>query len=356
MNDSAKAGQLFERLDTNHDGKISGEETAGEQGKRFLRVFDGNGDGIVTREEAGTGASPSRAPATRPPDSKGKAKAASKSEPRGDSALTQPKTFPSAALKSDVSYTLYLPPSYTRESQRRYPVVFWLHGGGGGPGDCWKFVEVTHAAIKAGNCPELIVVGVDGRSRGGARVGSQYSDWKDGSLPMETVILKELLPHIDTTYRTLGTREGRALEGFSMGGHGALHLAFRHPDLFGAVTALGPALIMPGDGSNRVQEVYQNGAYKGDEAYWRLHDPLSIAEKNPAALRGKLRIRLITGEVEGNFTHHRTIELSQKLKSLGIENEFIRPGETGHNYPKYYEAMPDASKFYAKAFGRPAPR
>ncbi|MBI3880864.1 MAG: alpha/beta fold hydrolase [Verrucomicrobia bacterium] len=352
-NDAGKAEQLFRRLDKNNDGKIAGDEAASEPGKKFVRMFDKNGDGIVTLAEIGGGspASPS------PQSDAGKAKSAAPraESQRGDSALLQSKSFQSAALKGEVSYTLYLPPGYENDKQRRFPVVFWLHGGGGTPRDCWKFVEVTDAAIKVGHCPEMLIVGVDGRSRGGARTGSQYSDWKDGSLPMETVIIKELLPHIDQTCRTLGTREGRSLEGFSMGGHGALHLAFRHPDLFGAVTALGPALIMPGDGGNRVQEVYQNGAYKGDEAYWRAHDPLTLAEKNPVALKGKMFIRLITGEVEGNFTHRRTVELSAKLKSLGIEHEFIRPGETGHNYVKYYEAMPDAPKFYAKAFGQPAP-
>jgi len=275
---------------------------------------------------------------------------------RGDSALTQQKTFLSQALKGEVIYTIYTPPSYDREKDRRYPVVFWLHGGGGSPRDLWKFVEVTDASIKANQCPEMLVVGVDGRSRGGARVGSQYSNWKDGSLPMETVIIEELLPHIDQTYRTLGTREGRALEGFSIGGHGALHLAFRHADLFGAVTAIGPALIMPGDGGNRVQEVYNTGAYKGDEAYWREHDPLTLAEKKAAALRGKLFIRLITGEVEGNFTHRRTVELSQALRRLKIEHEFVRPGETGHNYVKVYEAMPKGYEFYGKAFGKLTPK
>lgn len=351
--DSGLAEQLFRRLDANGDGRIDGAEAASEPGRRFLRRFDKNGDGVVNGEEIGgeSSASPT------PPADAGKAKSVTvgAESQRGGSALLQSESFQSKALKGPVNYTLYLPPSYMSESQHRYPVVFWLHGGGGGPGDCWKFVEVTDAAIKAGNCPEMLVVGLDGGSRGAGRVGSQYSDWKDGSLPMETVIVKELLSHIDATYRTLATREGRALEGFSMGGHGALHLAFRHPDLFGATTALGPALIMPGDGGNRVQEVYQNGAYKGDEAYWRQHDPLTIAEKDPAALRGKLRIRLITGEAEGNFTHRRTVELSEKLKALRIEHDFIRPGETGHNYVKYYAAMPDAPKFYAKVFGEPAP-
>ena len=59
----------------------------------------------------------------------------------------------------------------------------------------------------------------------------------------------------------------------------------------------------------------------------------------------------------GNFlalaARHRVVGLAwHGLKSLGIEHEFIRPGETGHNYVKYYEAMPDAPKFYAKAFAQ----
>lgn len=265
---------------------------------------------------------------------------------------TTAKTFRSDTLKGEVSYVIYLPPSYDKEKERRYPVVYWLHGGGGRPQDCRKFAEVIDAAIRAGKCPAMLIVGVDGRGRGGASVGSQYSDWKDGSLPMENVIIKDLVPHIDKTYRTLGTREGRALEGFSMGGHGALHLAFKHADLFGAVTALGPALIEPNSGAKNVERVYQEGAYKGDEAYWRAHDPLTLAEKHAAALRDKMFIRLITGEVEGNFTHRRTVQLSEKLKTLKIEHDFVRPGETGHNYVKVYEAMPMGHEFYVKAFAK----
>ncbi len=269
---------------------------------------------------------------------------------------TTAKTLRSDTIKGDVSYVIYLPPSYDKEKDRRYPVVYWLHGGRGSQRDCGKFVEVTDKAIRDGTCPEMIIVGVNGLGGSNEFPGSQYSDWKDGSLPMESVIVKDLLPHIDKTYRTLGTREGRALEGFSMGGHGALHLAFRHPDLFGVVTAIGPALIVPGDGGNRVQWVYEKGAYKGDKEYWLAHDPLTVAEKNAGRIRGKMFIRLITGEVEGNFTHRRTVELGKALEKLKIEHEFVRPGETGHNYAKVYEAMPKGYEFYAKAFGKLTPK
>ncbi len=274
----------------------------------------------------------------------------------GAAEKTTAKTFRSDTIKGDVSYVIYLPPSYDKDKDRRYPVVFWLHGGRGSQRDCGKFVEVTDQAIRAGKCPEMLIVGVNGLGGSKEFPGSQYSDWKDGSLPMESVLVKDLLPHLDKTYRTLGTRESRAVEGFSMGGHGALHLAFRHPDQFGVVTAIGPALIRPGDGGQRVQWVYEKGAYKGDQAYWRTHDPLTVAEKDAEKIRGKLFIRLITGEVEGNFTHRRTVELSKTLEKLKIEHEFVRPGETGHNYVKVYEAMPKGYEFYGKAFGKLTPK
>ncbi len=270
-----------------------------------------------------------------------------KSEPAG----MKYRTFKSKTIDAEVSYLIYLPPGYNKDKDRRYPVVYWLHGGRGSQRDCGKFVEVTDKAIRDGKCPEILIVGVNGLGGSNEFPGSQFSDWKDGSLPMESVIVKDLLPHIDKSYSTLGTREGRALEGFSMGGHGALHLAFRHPDLFGVVTAIGPALIMPGDGGNRVQWVYEKGAYKGDKEYWLAHDPLTVVEKNAEKIRGKMFIRLITGEVEGNFTHRRTVELSEKLKTLKMEHDFVRPSETGHNYVKVYDAMPKGYEFYMKAFG-----
>jgi endo-1,4-beta-xylanase len=260
-------------------------------------------------------------------------------------------TFYSGSTGKEVSYAIYLPPGYETDTGRRYPVVFWLHGGRGTQRDAGKFTGIVDAAIRAGKCPAMIIVGVNGL--GGRRqgfTGSQYADYKDGSLPMESVIINDLLPHIDQSYRTLGNREGRALEGFSMGGAGALHLSFRHPRLFIATTAIGPALIAP-EGGGIVARVYQEGAYKGDEAYWRNYDPETVAETKAGSIRERLFIRLISGEAENSFTYKRTRELSKTLDDLDIEHEFIRPGATGHNYAKVYDAMPQGYEFYTKVFG-----
>ena len=91
----------------------------------------------------------------------------------------------------------------------------------------------------AGKIPEMIVVLVNGMK------DSFYNDSPDGKWPIESVIIKELIPHIDKTYRTLAHRETRAIEGYSMGSYGAAHLGFKYPELFGIVGVNAGALIIP---------------------------------------------------------------------------------------------------------------
>jgi enterochelin esterase-like enzyme len=140
-------------------------------------------------------------------------------------------TFDSDAAKGKVSYHIYKPASYDREGQRRLPVVYWLHGSGGGLAGLAKVAAYFDAAIEAGKTPPCFVVFVNGFVEG------MYDDWKDGSAPIETMIVKELVPHIDATYRTIATREGRLLDGYSMGGYGAARLGFKYHDLFRAVAS-----------------------------------------------------------------------------------------------------------------------
>ena len=66
-------------------------------------------------------------------------------------------------------------------------------------------------------------------------VSSFYRDAANGELPVESVIIKDLIPHVDQTYRTLAEHSGRVIEGYSMGGYGSAHLGFKYPGLFGTV-------------------------------------------------------------------------------------------------------------------------
>lgn len=142
-------------------------------------------------------------------------------------------TFESAAAKATVSYHLFTPAAYEREPERRFPVVYWLHGSGGGLPGIPQVAARFARAIEAGKTPPCLVVFVNGMPDG------MYVDWKDGSAPLETVIVRELVPLVDVSYRTVAGREGRLLDGYSMGGYGAARLGFKHPGLFRAVSIMG---------------------------------------------------------------------------------------------------------------------
>ena len=78
----------------------------------------------------------------------------------------------------------------------------------------------------------MIAVLVEGLPGGG------FMDSADGKTPIESVIMKDEIPYIDSHYRTLPKREARALEGLSMGGGGAFHLAFKYPEMFGMINGM----------------------------------------------------------------------------------------------------------------------
>ena len=119
-------------------------------------------------------------------------------------AVTAPRVthhvFRSAAAKADVSYHLYRPATYEANPARRFPVVYWLHGSGGGQKGIPTIARLFDNAIEAGKLPPCLVVFVNGLPMG------MYVDWADGSAPVESMIIKDLIPHIDATQRTLATR------------------------------------------------------------------------------------------------------------------------------------------------------
>ncbi len=136
--------------------------------------------------------------------------------------------FTSPSMKIPVGYCIYLPPSYAKETKRRFPAIYYLHGGR--PGSETKSVRLAEpidAAIRAGKAEPMIYVFVNGGAV------SHYNYPQENSLG-EDVFIKELIPHIDKTYRTIAARSGRGLEGFSQGGRGTTRIMFRHPHLFGS--------------------------------------------------------------------------------------------------------------------------
>jgi poly(3-hydroxybutyrate) depolymerase len=260
-------------------------------------------------------------------------------------------TFESDAAKGKVSYHIYKPAAYDREGQRRFPVVYWLHGSGGGLAGLAKVAAYFDAAIEAGKTPPCFVVFVNGLVEG------MYVDWKDGSAPIETMIVKELVPHIDAMYRTIATREGRLLDGYSMGGYGAARLGFKYPDLFRAVSIMGGGPLQaeliqaPRAGRQRAAEVLKQ-VYGGDQEYFKSVSPRRLAEQNAEAMIKGSLVRQVCGDKDETFGPNR--DFHEHLERLKIPHTWtVLPG-VDHNPMKTLEALGDSNwKFYRAAFGQP---
>jgi endo-1,4-beta-xylanase len=177
---------------------------------------------------------------------------------------------------------------------------------------------------------------------------SRYVDSADGQRPVETVIVKDLLPHIDNAYRTNGSREGRAIEGYSMGGFGAARLGFKFPGLFGAVSIMAGALMDDESAPSTRSELFQKN-FGGDLKYFRAASPWTLVENNADGLRGRTFVRIGVGKednlLERNEKYHKLLE------RLGIEHEFFVVPGVAHNGALFYKTLgTEHFRFYDRAF------
>ena len=257
-------------------------------------------------------------------------------------------TFESQAADTQVSYHLYTPVAYDQNINRRYPVVYWLHGSGGGVGGIRPIAAQIDKAIAAGRAPPFMVVFVNG-----LRLG-MYVDWKDGSVPMETIIVRELVPHIDAQYRTIATRKGRMLDGFSMGGYGAARLGFKYPEIFASVSIVGAgplqqALTHAPRASGRTAADILRQVYGGDPAYFTEVSPRQQAVANAGRIAQDSQVRMVIGSRDETFRNNE--EFHQHLTHLGIPHDWIVVEGIGHDPLGLLQAMGDRYwEFHRRAF------
>ena len=170
-------------------------------------------------------------------------------------------SFWSQALGIRKQFVVYLPPSYETNTARRYPVAYYLHGMWG---DEWNWVrsggiDRTLDSLTARGLPEMIVVmpdGDDGWYTTWNNLGNN-ADCRRGKPPdrqtesvdaycvpwpkYDDYIARDLVARVDSSYRTIQSRDGRAIAGLSMGGYGAISLALAYPDVFSAADLMSSA-------------------------------------------------------------------------------------------------------------------
>jgi enterochelin esterase-like enzyme len=271
--------------------------------------------------------------------------------PEVDAPRVQRLLFESKAAGRQTSCHVFTPQVYEAGKDQRFPVLYWLHGTGGGLPGIPQLSAFFDRAMQDGHIPPMLVVFPNGLP------GSMWCDSKDGRTPIETVLIKELIPHIDATYRTIAAREGRIIEGFSMGGYGAARLGLKHPQLFGAVSILaggplgldftGPrASANPAERERILKEVFG-----GDLDYYRAQHPITIAEQQAEAVRGKVMVRMAVGSRDSSGPLNRAY--SAHLTRLKLDHAFSIVPDAGHDTLALLQGLGETNwEFYRTALAK----
>lgn len=262
-------------------------------------------------------------------------------------------TLKSMYLNGVRHYSVYLPAGYD-VSERTYPVLYLLHGAGDNHMSWEQFGEVSHIAdnaIKEGSATPMIIVMPD------AHEG--YFNELDDSWHGEDFFFKELIPHVEKTYRVKTDRQFRAVAGLSMGGGGAIGYALRHPDMFSAVCPLSAA-PGPADYEEFINRSYRRiGKERTDRQSRAVLDSTYIETnliEKFLSLHGEEleKVQKLRWYFDCGDDDHLSIRLGGMREAMDrqkIGHEYrIRDGR--HNWEYWRESLPEVLKFVSKSFHR----
>jgi len=266
----------------------------------------------------------------------------------------------SRILGEPVRYCAFLPSNYDATAARgnspakdlpRYPVLYDLHGLGDNEQSlintgAWNVIQDLRAQHQIS---EFLIVTPDGGR-------SFYINSRDRRVRYSDFFMEEFIPAIERKYRVRPGRAARAMTGMSMGGYGALRMAFAYPQLFCAVSAHSAALVeQPPRASNAGAEGSPLAGLAGalfgspiDPAFWNANSPFDLARSNAAEI-SRLKIYFDCGSEDSYGFDQGARDLHAELDKLRVKHEFqIYPG--GHNVEYFLAHIPAAMQFHSRAF------
>ena len=261
------------------------------------------------------------------------------------------KTVKSEILKMDRKYAIYLPPGYN-ESDQSYPVLYLLHGSGDNHTGWVQFGQVQHIADKTiaeGKAARMIIVMPD------ADTGTRgYFNVIQGNFDYEDFFFKELIPHIEKTYRVRSERRYRAVSGLSMGGGGTVFYALHQPDMFAAAAPLSAA-TGNWDPEQFRQRTKSNNATSGltdqqIENYYNRHSIEGLIKNaSEDALKSIKQIRWYISCGDDDFLYEGNSMMHIVFRKNEIAHEF-RIKDGGHTWTYWRMELPLVMEFVSKSF------
>lgn len=256
-------------------------------------------------------------------------------------------TLESKILGGERHYAVYLPPGY-EDSDRSYPVLYLLHGGGDDHSGWVQFGEVAHiadAAIRSGKATPMVIVMPD------ANTGKRgYFNRVGGDFRYEDFFFDEFMPEVETKYRIRREKRYRAVAGLSMGGGGTFIYALHRPDLFSSACPLS-ASIRPLDREAMGERLRQSGdtVFTDQQLadYHARYSALELVRQGDPERIGSVRWYIDCGDddflYEGNSLMHIL------MREREIPHEYrVRDG--GHTWTYWRESLPEVLAFVSQAF------
>ena len=261
------------------------------------------------------------------------------------------KVYDDLAMKSkilsmDRKYAVYLPAGY-ETSQRSYPVLYLLHGGGDDQTGWVQFGEVQNIADKAineGNATPMIIVMPD------ANTGKRgYSNNATGTWRYEDFFFQELMPFIEKTYRIKADKHYRAVAGLSMGGDGSFTYALHHPELFSSACPLsaGTGPLTLEDAKTRLTKETPGISEQDITAFYNRQSVLALVNNMPDTLKKAVRWYIDVGDDDFLYEGNSLVHIAMRKKE--IPHEF-RTRDGAHNWTYWRTALPTVLEFVSQGF------
>ena len=262
------------------------------------------------------------------------------------------KVFDNLSMKSKIlnmerKYAVYLPPDY-ETSQRNYPVLYLLHGGGDDQTGWVQFGEVltiADKAIREGGATAMIIVMPDANTGQRGYFNDIRGQWK-----YEDFFFQEFMPFVEKAYRIKADKRYRAVSGLSMGGGGSFMYALHHPELFSAACPLsastGPITVedLKNNLRNNKIDITDSAVIN---AYYNRHSTLALVNNMPDSLKKSVRWYIDCGDDDFLFEGNSLVHIAMRKKN--IPHEFrIRDGS--HSWEYWRTALPTVLAFVSMGF------
>ncbi len=242
----------------------------------------------------------------------------------------------------DVGYCILLPPGYeSSDASKRFPVVYYLHGGRpGSESKSTNLAKFIHESMQGDNAiAESIYVFVNGGPV------SHYNMPDRPEAQGADVFIKELIPHVDATYRTIANRKARGIEGFSQGGRGTMRLSLRYPELFSSAAP-------GGGGYESERRISESGGYESETLKFAEGDNVyDLARRYADGDHPPVNWLIYVGTK--GFNYENNLAYMEFLDSLGIQyQKLIVPG-VDHSGQRIYEKKAKRiMRFHADNFAK----